>query len=262
MKRVALLIAGIALVAATPSPLPKPSQSGGASPSASPSGAPSAKGPDTFQVGVWTVHATLLDVNFKSGDFSTPNQVTMTRGGGDITADRASGNYTRKDATLYGHVVMHDTEGNFAGLSSTKPAKSKGPSTLTADQVHIDGVGKVYTAIGNVHYVQADTTVDADKGVLNDITHDLDLTGHVHIVQGARNMDSDHVLYNTITGQAHAEGNVTMQFPSEVNPHVATPKPIHIPNPLDRHKGGTAPPASSAPASAAPAATPAPSASP
>ena len=51
----------------------------------------------------------------------------MTRGGGDITADRASGNYKSKAATLYGHVVMHDTEGNFAGLSSTKPAKSHGP---------------------------------------------------------------------------------------------------------------------------------------
>ena len=252
MRRYLCAVIALALIAATPSPKP--------SASASPSAAPTAKSTDTFQVGVWTVHSTLLDVNFKSGDFSTPNQVTMTRGGGDITADRASGNYTRKDATLYGHVVMHDTEGNFAGLSSTKPAKSKGPSTMTADEVHIDGIGKIYTAIGNVHYVQADTTVDADKGVLNDLTHDLDLTGHVHIVQGARNMDSDHVLYNTISGQAHADGNVTMQFPSEVNPHIATPRPIRIPNPLEHHHESAAP-ATAAPASAAPA-SPLPSASP
>ena len=221
-----------ALLAASPSPKPSPS------PSALPS-----TGPDTFQVGVWTVHASLLDVNFKSGDFSTPKQLTMTRGGGDITADRASGNYKSQQATLYGNVVMHDTEGNFAGLSSTKPAKSKGPSTLTADQVHIDGKGKIYTATGNVHYVQADTTVDANKGVLDDLTHDLDLTGNVKIVQGTRNMVADHVLYNTVSGQAHAEGDVVMQFPSDVSRTIATPRPIKIHNPLEHHKGASPAPA-------------------
>jgi lipopolysaccharide assembly outer membrane protein LptD (OstA) len=231
MKRIAsALMVVAALIAATPTPKPSPSASG-----ASPN----------YQVGVWNVHASLMDVNFKTGDFSTPQQLTMTRGGGDITADRASGNFKSKAATLYGHVVLHDTEGNFAGLSSTKPAKSRGPSTLTADQVHINGLGKVYTATGHVHYVQADTTVDSDNGVLNDLTHDLDLTGNVKIVQGERNMAANHVLYNTISGQAHAEGDVTMQFPSEVNTHVATPRPIHISNPLQRHKGGTPAPSPS-----------------
>jgi hypothetical protein len=38
---------------------------------------------------------------------------------------------------------------------------------------------------------------------------------------------------------------VTMQFPSEVNTHVATPRPIHISNPLQRHKGGTPAPSPS-----------------
>jgi lipopolysaccharide export system protein LptA len=233
MKRLLSLLVGAALIAASPSPVPS------AAPSGSPVPIPSGENA-TFQVGVWTVHAALLDVNFKTGDFSTPDQVTMTRGGGDITADRASGNYKANKASLYGHVVMHDTEGNFAGLSSVKPAKSRGPSTLTADQVDIDSKAKVYTATGNVHYVQADTTVDSDKGVLNDETHDLDLTGHVKIVQGERNMLADHVLYNTISGQAHAEGDpVTMQFPSQVAPHIATPKPIHIKNPLQ--KGAPAP---------------------
>ena len=251
MKRTTLaLMLGAALLAAapvprpTPSPQPTPTTRPNGSPGASPTGLPST-GPDTFKVGVWTVHMSLVDVNFKTGDFSTPNRMTMTRDGGDITADRASGNYKTNQATLYGNVVLHDTQGNFAGLSSTKPAQSRGPSTLTADQVHIDGVGKLYTATGNVHYVQADTTVDADKGVLNDLSHDLDLHGNVKIVQGERNMVADHVLYNTISGQAHAEGDVTMQFPSEVNPRVATPKPIHIPNPLQRHKGGTPAPTAS-----------------
>ncbi|MDQ2865151.1 MAG: LPS export ABC transporter periplasmic protein LptC [Candidatus Eremiobacteraeota bacterium] len=196
--------------------------------------APSADSGTTFNVGVWTVHMSSVDVGFKTGDFSTPNAVTMTREGGDINGDRANGNYKTRKMALYGHVVMHDSQGNFAGLSDTKPTNSRGPATLTADQVQIDGAAKIYTAIGNVHYVQADTTVDASKGTLNDGAHDLDLQGNVHIVQGERNMVADHVRYNTVTGQAHAEGNVTMQFPSQINPHLATPRPIHIKNPLVR----------------------------
>jgi lipopolysaccharide assembly outer membrane protein LptD (OstA) len=238
VRRSVSLLAAAALLAASPSPAP----SGSPAPVVVPSGESA-----TFNVGVWTVHSSLLDVNFKNGDFSTPSQLTMTRGGGDITADRANGNYKTKRASLFGHVVMHDTQGNFAGLSSVTPAKTRGPSTLTADQVDIDGEAKVYTATGNVHYVQVDTVVDSEKGVLNDLTHELDLSGNVHIVQGERNMIADHVLYNTITGQAHAEGNVTMQFPSEVNPHVATPKPIKITNPLQKGKPAASPSPSSHP---------------
>lgn len=243
MKRALPLVAAAAiLLAASPSPSISPS------PSASP-------GADTFQVGVWTVHASLLDVNFKTGDFSTPKQVVMNRGGGDITADRASGNYKTKDATLYGNVVVHDFQGSLGGgIANTKPSSSQGPSTLTADQVNINGAGKIYTATGNVHYVQSDTTVDADNGVLDDSTHDLDLKGNVKIVQGERDMLAGHVLYNTITGLAHADNNVTMTFPSEVTPHLATPRPIHIRNPIH---GKTAPAATPVPTSA-PAATSAP----
>lgn len=215
-KRILSLAAAAALLAAKPTPAP----SNGTQ----------------FNVGVWTVHMTSLDVNFKTGDFSTPDKVTMTRAGGDITGDRASGNYKSKTATIYGNVVMHDSEGNFSGVSSTRPASGRGPSTLTADRVHIDGTAKIYTATGHVHYVQADTTVDANKGVLNDNTHVLTLDGNVHIVQGERNMQAAHVVYNTISGQAHANGNVTMQFPSQINPHFATPKPIVIKNPLEKHK--------------------------
>jgi lipopolysaccharide export system protein LptA len=170
----------------------------------------------------------------------------MTRGGGDISGDRASGNFKTKTLTIYGHVVMHDTEGNFAGLSNPKPTRSRGPATLTADQVHIDGASKVYTADGHVHYVQADVTTDADKGVLTDPTHDLDLTGNVKIVQGPRNMEADHVVYNTVSGEAHAEGNpVTLQFPSGVTRTIATPRPIKIKNPTTKKGQATASPAPS-----------------
>jgi lipopolysaccharide assembly outer membrane protein LptD (OstA) len=196
-----------------------------------------------------------VDANFKTGTFSTPDKVVMTRAGGDITADRADGNYKQQIFNLYGHVVMHDTQGDYGGIASAGKAKSSGPSTLTADKARIDGTGKIYKATGNVHYVQADTNVTSDEGTLNDATHDLHLSGNVHVAQGARNMSATDVVYNTITGVAHAQGDVTMQFPSELHQTLATPRPIHIP------KNGlvvpvTAPPAAvSAPA---PAGTPAP----
>ena len=54
------------------------------------------------------MHASSLDANFKNGDFSTPHKIVMTRIGGDVTADRANGNYKKQMLYLNGHVVMHD----------------------------------------------------------------------------------------------------------------------------------------------------------
>jgi lipopolysaccharide export system protein LptA len=227
---------------AAPSPSPSParptahaaSPSAPPLPSASPVAIPSVKGtspnpPPSFDIGVWTVHANSIDANFKSGDFSTPAKVVMTRVGGDVTADRANGNYKKQMLFLNGHVVMHDTQGNYGGLASGAQSQPSSPSTLTADKAQLDGAAKIYKAMGNVHYVQADTVVDADNGTLNDVTHDLLLEGRVHITQGTRNMTAGKVLYNTITGSAHAEDNVTMQFPSEFKRHLATPKPLKLP---------------------------------
>lgn len=185
--------------------------------------------PASFDLGVWTVHASSLDANFKNGDFSTPAKVVMTRTGGDVTADRANGNYKRQELFLVGHVVMHDAQGGAGSLEGGPADHAPSPSTLTADKAQIDGQAKLYKAIGNVHYVQADTVVDADTGTLDDATHDLLLEGRVHIVQGARSMLAQRVVYNTQTGKAHAQGNVTMQFPSELHRTLATPKPLKVP---------------------------------
>jgi lipopolysaccharide assembly outer membrane protein LptD (OstA) len=183
-----------------------------------------------FDLGVWTVHASSLDANFKTGDFSTPSKVVMTRVGGDVTADRANGNYKKKLLYLNGHVVMHDSQGSGAGsLEGGPPQQAQSPSTLTADKAQIDGQAKLYKAIGNVHYVQGDTVVTADNGTLNDETHQLKLEGSVHIVEGTRSMKAERVVYNTTSGTAHAQGDVTMQFPGEFHRHLATPKPINLP---------------------------------
>jgi len=219
-------------MAASPSPSratarPKPASSSRAPAVTSPQGA-------AFDLGVWTVHASSVDANFKTGDFSTPAKVVMTRNGGDVSADRANGNYKTQIVNLVGHVVMHDTQGDYGGMGGEN-APSNGPSTLTADKAEIDGAAKVYKAIGNVHYVQADTVVDADNGTLNDTTHDLFLQGNVRIVQGVRKVNAENVVYNTVTDKAHAEGNVTMQFPGQLHRGLATPRPLNVPkNPLTK----------------------------
>src|SRR5580698_10303110 len=94
------LVAAIALFtplaqAAPPnSPLPKASHS--PLPKASQRARPGSAPPASFDLGVWTVHASSIDANFKSGDFSTPAKLVMTRVGGDVSADRANGNYKRQ----------------------------------------------------------------------------------------------------------------------------------------------------------------------
>jgi lipopolysaccharide assembly outer membrane protein LptD (OstA) len=223
-----VLAASVALA----SPVPHPART--VPPAASPTPLPSAGA--SLDVGVWTVHASSVDANFKTGDFSTPNKVVMLRNGGDITADRAHGNYKKKIVYLVGHVVMHDTTGNYGGIAGASPAPgSSAPSTLTADAAQVDGASRTYVATGHVHYVQGDTVVDADSGTLDDRSHELFLKGHVHIRQGRRSIIADTVHYNTVSGAAHAQGDVILQFPGEIRRSLATPRPINIPkNPLTK----------------------------
>ena len=197
-------------------------------------------GPTTFQTGsgVWTIHMTAFDLNGTSGDFSTPDHVTMLRNGGDINADRASGNDKTHVVTLYGNVVVHDVQGAFDSAAGSL-AKNKGPATLTCDQLRVDGNAKIYIATGHVHYTQDKTVADADHGTLDDKAHTMDLTGNVSIVDGDQSLrGADRVHYNTATGQMHAEsdspGAVTLEFPGGNGPSIATPRPIIIKNPLGK----------------------------
>lgn len=154
----------------------------------------------------------------------------MTRADGSvIKADRANGNYKKKQAVLVGNVSVHDTSGTF-GLSSAKgtQAQSRGPATLTSDRLRVDDEAHLYDANGNVHYEQGDTHVDAASAHLDDATHILTLTGKVHIVQADRTLDAQTASYNTQTGSGEADSNVVMTFPG-VTPSIATPKPIKAP---------------------------------
>lgn len=225
----ALIALATSLAAAAPRPAPSPAAKRRPAPSPPAAAASSTTAPASFDLGVWTVHASSLDANFKNGDFSTPNKIVMTRSGGDVTADRANGNYKKQVLYLNGNVVMHDTQGSAQTFAGGAAPRAPSPSTLTADKAQIDGAAKVYRAIGNVHYVQADTVVNADTGTLDDAAHTLLLEGSVHITQGSRSMTAHRVLYNTETGTAHAEGDVTMQFPGELHRTLATPRPIKVP---------------------------------
>lgn len=182
---------------------------------------------------------TNVQYNLQTGNFSTPYKVTINRPGGDITANRATGNEKQKKMSLTGDVVVHDAQGAFDSASGATQ-RNKAPSTLTSDALQVDDVAKVYTATGHVHYIQGETTSDSDRGSLNDATHVLTLDGNVHIVQGDRTLSADHMTYNTATGDAHATGkDVIMTFPGGPGPTIATPRPLH--NPFSHKKPAATP---------------------
>lgn len=185
------------------------------------------RGPNA--VAGWTLVTDELDANMKTGNFRTPKHLTLTRADGSVVqADKATGNYKKKQAVLTGNVSVHDASGTF-GLKSAQAAK-RDPATLTADTVKVDDATHLYDADGSVHYVQGQTTVDAERAHLNDVTHRLDLSGKVHVVQGERTLDADKATYNTMTGDGEADGNAMMIVPG-ITPSIATPKPITIHGP-------------------------------
>lgn len=135
-----------------------------------------------FNFSDWQVTTGELDWNYQTGAFSTPGHVHLQRPGSDIQADRANGNTKTKQATLNGNVFLHDQNGvltNFGGGSSSRSR----PATLTCDNLQIDGVSKVYTATGHVHFTQGGSSMTADRAIMNGFTHDLHLYGNVQIHQ-------------------------------------------------------------------------------
>ncbi len=208
----------------------------GASPSPTPTPSPEPSGsPDA-----WVVHYTTADFNAKSGDFSIPNHVTITRTSGDVTADRASGNGKKHLASFFGNVVVHDINGAFG---THMGASANGPTTLTTDRLDIDDAAKQYTATGNVHYTHNNTTADADAGLLDDKAHLLKLDGHAVVVQPPKSMKADHMTYDTLTGDVHAESapkaGVVIIFPGGPGPVMVPAKTITIKNPFQKKPKAT-----------------------
>lgn len=185
------------------------------------------------KIGEWNLQTDQLTANLATGAFNAPDHVTLTRADGSvIQADHANGNYKQRQATLAGHVSVHDASGTF-GLKSaqtTNPGQPRGPATLASDQLKLDDAARLYDAAGNVHYEQGATKVDAQTAHLNDATHQLDLSGKVHVVRADQTLDAERATYNTQTGFGTAENNVMVTFPGAPI-SIATPKPITIKKP-------------------------------
>src|SRR5579872_7003758 len=143
-----LVVVGSLAVSAPPSDMPSASPSPLETPSASPSPleTPSPLPSVVATAHAWTIVTDQIDAG-GNGDFSMPGHVIAVRENGDVSADRGSGNYKRGRITLYGHVVIHDVEGDLAERLAGEPvtqASSRGPATLTADQAVLDTVKKIY----------------------------------------------------------------------------------------------------------------------
>ena len=223
------LCAGLAAggSAATPSAPPKARASAAArKPAAAKHAAPPAAGTakSAVQFGDANISADEIDLNNKDGSFTMPHRVTMTRPGSDAVGDSAKGNFKQKVVTISGNVVVHQTRpaGSFGKLGEK-------PSTLTTNELTIDWGNKIYTANGAVHFVQGERTMTADRGTLNETTHELDLSGNVHVDEADRSASADSVQYNTLTEDVKMQGNVLVRFPSETAapaaPAAATPAP-------------------------------------
>jgi lipopolysaccharide assembly outer membrane protein LptD (OstA) len=135
-----------------------------------------------FNFSDWQVSTGELDWNYQSGAFTTPGHVVLTRPGSDIQAGRASGNTKTKQALLSGNVALHDQNGVLTNFGGGALGRAR-PATLTCDTLQIDGVAKIYTATGHVHFMQGGSSVTADRAIMNGFTHDLHLYGNVQLHQ-------------------------------------------------------------------------------
>ena len=155
-----------------------------------------------------------FNFNLNTGDFSIPGHFTATREGSDVTADRASGNSKRKIMHAQGNVVVHDDGTGGAHGAKTSELAQK-PSTLTCDTLDVDGTTKIYTATGNMHFVQAGREARSDRAVLDDANHHLHMEGNVHVKNGDQTIDAAVLDYDTQSGQLDGNGNVTIVAPVE-----------------------------------------------
>jgi lipopolysaccharide assembly outer membrane protein LptD (OstA) len=165
-----------------------------------------------------------LDFNLNSGDFTIPGHFVATREGTDITADSATGNSKRKLLHAVGHVIVHQN----APLPQRGRATdlTQRPSTLTCDRLDADGVRKLFTADGNMHFTQeGGREATADHAVLDDANHHLHMEGHVVVKNGDQTIASDVLDYDTQTGQVEGSGDVTITTPVET----PTPGPAVAP---------------------------------
>jgi lipopolysaccharide export system protein LptA len=158
-----------------------------------------------------------ISFNYDNGNFTLPGPFTASSKDTDITADQATGNSKQKLLHAHGHVVVHKkAEQRPGGNGSTVTQK---PSTLTCDSLDADGISKVYTCNGNMHFMQeGGRDATSDTATLDDAHHHLHMQGNVHVQDKDRTINASTIDYDTISGQIEADGDVTITAPAETPP--------------------------------------------
>lgn len=215
----ALACGGVGFAAPLPqAPAPAPSARSSASP---PPALP--VGEQSTTINGTRIETDLTNWNQQTGAFTMPHRVRFSRPGTDGTADRAEGNTAQGTIKLIGHVVIHDSGGGAQSLSGAA-GNGGGPSTLTADTLSIDSRGRVYTAVGNVHFSQNGRTATADRGVLDRNKNILRLDGNVNLNDPTSSMTGSSVTDNLVTKDLDMQGSPLLlkQLSAGPNGGVAT----------------------------------------
>lgn len=215
---VALAVA-VSLLGASPAPVTS------AALAASPSPAPG------MVMNGYQIETDLVNGNLKSGDFTMPREVRVTRTGSDARGDRAHGNSNKGIATLEGHVVVHDNGG--APEAKDAGADYQGPSTITCDTLTLDSKNRSYDAQGNVRFVQGNRIGTAQRGILNQTAHTLHLEGNVILSEGETSIRGSVVDYNLQTRDVVASGAPIIIRQPVPGP---TPGPPQSPKPATRKR--------------------------
>jgi lipopolysaccharide export system protein LptA len=163
-------------------------------------GAPSASTKD------FRIETDQTNSNLNNGQFAMPHRVRFFRPGTDSVGDSAQGNFKSGVVTIIGHVVLHDN-GESSEAQKAGATTGGGPATLECDQLEVDSKRKVYTATGNVRYVQGQRHATADIGTLDRPAHALDLVGNVHLADGDETLTAQSVHYDTLTKDISTSGS-------------------------------------------------------
>jgi lipopolysaccharide assembly outer membrane protein LptD (OstA) len=138
-----------------------------------------------------TIKAATIDSDAVSGNFTIPGHFTATREGLEIAGDHAKGNSVSKQVSITGNVVVTMRAGNaMKETPAPSPTASPQVSTLTCDRLDIDGVHRVYHAIGNVHYHEPTRDITADRADMTEATSHIHLEGNVHVTDNGQSSAS------------------------------------------------------------------------
>jgi lipopolysaccharide assembly outer membrane protein LptD (OstA) len=164
-----------------------------------------------------------ISFNYDNGNFTIPGHFNASSKDTDITADHATGNSKQKLLHADGNVIVHKLGTSRPGVNGGPPQEQR-PSTLTCDKLDVNGISKIYTATGNMHFTQVggrDAT--ADMATLDDANHHLHMQGNVRVKDKDRIIMANTIEYDTISGQIEADGNVTIVAPTETAPPGTAP---------------------------------------